>query len=286
MHAVGVLALNDSESSDDARPCRDRPTPKSAHNDFADSVREVAARIHWFEAALKAIDIHLGDRIILALPSNFRAMTWIEAAKRSGVVYACMPAGLPCQSLADRLHDTGAKSLFVRGSEGLAIARQAISRFFDAETMNYDLQSLTPLEGNFPLFIIYTSGSTGKPKGALTSQITSVVTCANPVSPYVARFAVILERYSVTILKAGVAFLKYLMSQKLGPSELTKFDMSMLKIPQCASFLGFHLKSGSQPILNERVRTDLAATTERRGKLSSLRHGPTWLGQCGESLEL
>ena len=66
--------------------------------------------------------------------------------------------------------------------------------------------------------------------GALGSRVASVITSVNPVSPYVARFAAMVERYGVTILKGGVAFMKFVMSQKAGDSELRKCDVSTLKV--------------------------------------------------------
>jgi len=66
--------------------------------------------------------------------------------------------------------------------------------------------------------------------GSLGSRVTSLITETNPVSPYVARFAVMIERYNVSVLKAGVAFLKILMSQRRGATELGKFDKSTVKV--------------------------------------------------------
>jgi acrylyl-CoA reductase (NADPH)/3-hydroxypropionyl-CoA dehydratase/3-hydroxypropionyl-CoA synthetase len=48
--------------------------------------------------------------------------------------------------------------------------------------------------------------------GCLANRVTTMITQANPVSPYVARFAAIIQRFNVSILKGGVAFLKYAMS--------------------------------------------------------------------------
>ena len=48
--------------------------------------------------------------------------------------------------------------------------------------------------------------------GCLANRVTTVITQANPVSPYVARFAAIIQRFNVSILKGGVAFLKYVMT--------------------------------------------------------------------------
>ena len=66
--------------------------------------------------------------------------------------------------------------------------------------------------------------------GALANRVTTLMTQANPVSPYVARFAAMIQEYNVTILKGGVAFLKYLMAQRAGAEELLKFDTATLKV--------------------------------------------------------
>ena len=49
--------------------------------------------------------------------------------------------------------------------------------------------------------------------GTLASRVPTIFTQANPVSPYIARFAAIIQEYNVTILKGGVAFLKFVMAQ-------------------------------------------------------------------------
>ena len=56
-----------------------------------------------------------GDRIVLILPATLDGLYCIEAAKRLGIIYACIPPTLPAQSLADRVEDTRAKLLVVSG---------------------------------------------------------------------------------------------------------------------------------------------------------------------------
>ena len=57
-------------------------------------------------------------------------MYWIEAAKRLGIVYVCMPPSLPAQPIADRMHDTMAKAIFVAGAAGLDVAQTASNEYF------------------------------------------------------------------------------------------------------------------------------------------------------------
>jgi acyl-coenzyme A synthetase/AMP-(fatty) acid ligase len=66
----------------------------------------------------------------MILPATLKGVDYIEAAKRLGIIYACVPASLPAQSLADRLEDTGAKVLFIEGQSGLALGNEVVSNFY------------------------------------------------------------------------------------------------------------------------------------------------------------
>jgi acrylyl-CoA reductase (NADPH)/3-hydroxypropionyl-CoA dehydratase/3-hydroxypropionyl-CoA synthetase len=46
----------------------------------------------------------------------------------------------------------------------------------------------------------------------------------------VAQFAAMIERYNISILKGGVAFLKYVMSLRRGVEELDKFNKATVKV--------------------------------------------------------
>lgn len=65
---------------------------------------------------------------------------------------------------------------------------------------------------------------------ALTSRITSVVTEGAPLFPNAGRFSSIIERYGVTIFKAGVTFLKGVMSNVQNRRDVEQYDMSSLKV--------------------------------------------------------
>ncbi|MBT4523183.1 MAG: AMP-binding protein, partial [Halieaceae bacterium] len=65
---------------------------------------------------------------------------------------------------------------------------------------------------------------------ALTSRIPSVVTEGAPVFPNAGRFASIIERYGVTLFKAGVTFLKGVMSNAQNLADVERYDMSSLKV--------------------------------------------------------
>ena len=59
-------------------------------------------------------------------------MCCIEAAKRLGIIYACVPSALPAQSLADRVEDTGASLLVVDESGGNALGSEVTAEFYSA----------------------------------------------------------------------------------------------------------------------------------------------------------
>ena len=65
---------------------------------------------------------------------------------------------------------------------------------------------------------------------ALTRRITSVVTEGAPVFPNAGRFSSIIERYKVTIFKAGVTFLKGVMSDAQNRADVERHDMSSLRV--------------------------------------------------------
>ena len=52
---------------------------------------------------LTRMGLVVGDRIVLILAPTLEGVYWIEAAKRLGIIYACVPSTLPAQSLADRI---------------------------------------------------------------------------------------------------------------------------------------------------------------------------------------
>jgi len=65
---------------------------------------------------------------------------------------------------------------------------------------------------------------------ALAAGVTSVVTEGAPVFPHSGRFASIIERYRVTIFKAGVTFLKTIMQDPQNLRDVKTYDLSSLRV--------------------------------------------------------
>jgi acrylyl-CoA reductase (NADPH) / 3-hydroxypropionyl-CoA dehydratase / 3-hydroxypropionyl-CoA synthetase len=63
----------------------------------------------------------------------------------------------------------------------------------------------------------------------LMTRVTSLVSEGSPVFPHAGRFASMIERHNVTIFKAGVTFLKAIMSDPANLPELHRYDMGSLR---------------------------------------------------------
>jgi acrylyl-CoA reductase (NADPH)/3-hydroxypropionyl-CoA dehydratase/3-hydroxypropionyl-CoA synthetase len=64
----------------------------------------------------------------------------------------------------------------------------------------------------------------------LMTRVTSVVSEGSPVFPHAGRFASMIERHGVTIFKAGVTFLKSVMSDPSNLADLERYDMGALRV--------------------------------------------------------
>ena len=65
---------------------------------------------------------------------------------------------------------------------------------------------------------------------ALATRVTSVLTEGAPVFPHSGRFASIIERYGVTIFKAGVTFLKSIMQDPQNLRDVKTYDLASLRV--------------------------------------------------------
>ncbi len=63
----------------------------------------------------------------------------------------------------------------------------------------------------------------------LTTRVTTVIAEGAPVFPHAGRFASIIERHGVTIFKAGVTFLKSVMSDPQSVEDVRAYDVSGLR---------------------------------------------------------
>ena len=65
---------------------------------------------------------------------------------------------------------------------------------------------------------------------SLLSRVTTIITEGSPVFPHAGRFAATIERYGVTIFKAGVTFLKSVMQNPQNLTDIERYDLSSLKV--------------------------------------------------------
>jgi len=65
---------------------------------------------------------------------------------------------------------------------------------------------------------------------ALLTRVTTVIAEGSPVFPHAGRFASMIERYKVDIFKAGVTFLKSVMSDPENLSDMKQYDLSSLRV--------------------------------------------------------
>ncbi|MBV8971723.1 MAG: AMP-binding protein, partial [Sphingomonadaceae bacterium] len=65
---------------------------------------------------------------------------------------------------------------------------------------------------------------------ALTCRVTTVMCEGAPVFPHAGRFAASIERHGVTIFKAGVTFLKFVMADAQNLHDIRRYDLSRLRV--------------------------------------------------------
>jgi aspartate-semialdehyde dehydrogenase len=71
--------------------------------------------------ALRDLDVGVGDRLVLHLPNGLSQLVWLQAAKRVGAVYACLPTTLSIKALADRIADLGARLVITASTPSPAL---------------------------------------------------------------------------------------------------------------------------------------------------------------------
>jgi acetyl-CoA synthetase len=164
---------------------------------------ELYRQVNKFAAALKAKGVNKGDRVIIYLPMIVELPVAMLACARIGAVHSVVFGGFSAESIASRVHDSGAKMVITvdggyRGGKALPLKKnvdEALENCPEVENVIvYDRCGLNPtlkegkehwwheliadpslpdyvapeqMDAEDPLFILYTSGSTGKPKGVL-----------------------------------------------------------------------------------------------------------------------
>ena len=82
-----------------------------------------------------------GDRVVTLLPNTVEHRIWVQAAKRIGAVYLCLPVTISLTSLAERVSDCGAKVVItstshapLEGATLKAVALAAVTGFVGVGT--------------------------------------------------------------------------------------------------------------------------------------------------------
>ncbi len=76
---------------------------------YAISRRELLTDVVRAAVALRDLGLKAGDRIALNLPNIPEQIVWTEAAKRLGILYTPVFGGFSDKTLADRIHNAGAR---------------------------------------------------------------------------------------------------------------------------------------------------------------------------------
>jgi acrylyl-CoA reductase (NADPH)/3-hydroxypropionyl-CoA dehydratase/3-hydroxypropionyl-CoA synthetase len=74
------------------------------------------------------------------------------------------------------------------------------------------------------------TGQSYQISAALLSRVTTVVSEGSPVFPHAGRFASMIERHKITIFKAGVTFLKSIMSDPSNLADVQRYSMASLRV--------------------------------------------------------
>lgn len=96
----------------------------------------------------------------------------------------------------------------------------------------------------------------------LMTRVTSLVFEGSPVFPHAGRFASMIERHNVTIFKAGVTFLKSVMSDPSNLADLQRYDMGGLRVatfcaePVSPSVQAFGMEHVTQQYINSYWATE------------------------------
>jgi acetyl-CoA synthetase len=161
---------------------------------------ELHAEVCRFANALKALNVGLGDRVVIYMPLVPEAAIAMLACARIGAVHSVVFGGFSANAVKDRIEDAGAKLVITadagwRGGHPVELKRAVDKALVDGcrTVQNVVVYRRTggdcPMRGGrdvwwhdavtgqaavcepewvdaeHPLFLLYTSGSTGKPKG-------------------------------------------------------------------------------------------------------------------------
>ncbi|MBF0123733.1 MAG: acetate--CoA ligase [Magnetococcales bacterium] len=163
--------------------------------------RELHEQVCRFANALKARNVHRGDRVCIYMPMIPEAAVAMLACARIGAVHSVVFGGFSPESLKDRILDSDCRVVItadegVRGGRPVPLRRNVDQSLLSCPNVHtvFTIRhtgghvswqegrdvwyheamaaaatecAAEEMEAEDPLFILYTSGSTGKPKGVL-----------------------------------------------------------------------------------------------------------------------
>jgi len=123
---------------------------------------------------LQEAGVAVGERIVLHLPNGLAQLIWLQAAKRLGAVYTCLPITLSIKALADRIADLGAclvitssvQSSMLPGVKIKALALRAVCDFVPAHAVGAAVRAELHTLSNGELFVEEVLGALGLPTDA------------------------------------------------------------------------------------------------------------------------
>lgn len=102
-------------------------------------------------AVLKEAGISAGDKIVMLLPHCIDQIVWVQACKRIGAVYSCLPESISIESLAGRIFDVGASLVItsyakstVEATSHKAMVSHAVMDYVSMEAVLRALRRVLP----------------------------------------------------------------------------------------------------------------------------------------------
>ena len=115
------------------------------------SRRELLAYSALNAAVLREAGLTAGDTLVMMLPHCVEQMCWIQAAKRLGVIYTCLPESISVASLAGRIFDTSAKLIItstakssVESTSHKALVSHAVMDYVSMEAVLRAIRRVLP----------------------------------------------------------------------------------------------------------------------------------------------
>jgi long-chain acyl-CoA synthetase len=139
------------------------------------SFGQLAARAHQVVHAMRAVGVHDGDTVAIALPNDIDIVVWQLAGSEAGWRYYTIGPSLPTDELTEILEHSRAKALVAHASNAIHTRAAAgplvrvsvggaIEGFVDQDEFLRDQPDSAPANRRAGSQLVYSSGTTGKKK--------------------------------------------------------------------------------------------------------------------------